>query len=120
MTSRIEYRFNSRKKSSFVTLTTDPITIQSLSNQIIEQETLPSLNEIYLHIENAQTHHIYSNPDELIHKNSSVIIRVLPKFLQSGPIQATQPDLPEQKEPEKIQPQVVITEDTIKQNEFFF
>ncbi|KAH0787473.1 E3 ubiquitin-protein ligase RBBP6-like [Histomonas meleagridis] len=81
MSSRIEYRFRCKKKSSYVTITGQSIPLYRLRDLIMKQEHLDQRQDITLVIQNAQNQKTYNDPNEYIHRNASVVVSRLPKAI---------------------------------------
>jgi hypothetical protein len=78
MTNRIDYRFRCKKRQSSVIITNYMVTLSRLRELIMAQEHLTEQKDVTLTIKHAQTGKTYRDPNESIHRSTSVIVSRLP------------------------------------------
>jgi hypothetical protein len=126
MSSRVEYRFRCKKKSSYVTINAGIVSLSRLRELILLQEHLMDQADMALVIKNAQTQKTYKDPTESIHRNTQVIVSRLPAaILQAAEKPAAPPDGDAKPEAAAPNPLPVIvgprqTDETGKEQQQFF
>lgn len=129
MTSRIEYRFRCKKKSSYVTITSGYATLGRLRDMIMKQERLECQPDVTLIIQNSQTQKTYKDDNDFIYRSSSVIVSRLPTHLIQTPETkaaptATAPGAPDDAKVDQAAPTILPilpqTDETEKEQQQFF